>query len=305
VRLSDAICLGLRLTLLPLLVRESLQAKRVTILAYHAPSPKTFERHLRFLRRAYNLTSLRELAGALRGGSLKALPRKSLVITLDDGHRSNHSLLAVLERHRVPVTVFLCSGMIESDGQYWFHTVRDPEPLKRVSDAERLELLAAMPSGTGGAGTPREALNREELHELRSLVDFQAHTISHPILPACSTDKAAREIEGAKQELEGRHGFEVYALAYPNGDHGDREERLAERAGYQCALTMDAGFNRATTNRFRLRRIAVNDHDSVSVLAVRACGLWEAARSVVRWRSQTVGGVPERPKGLGVQPRGG
>ena len=196
--------------------------------------------------------------------------------------------------------------MIDTDRPYWFNTVSDPEPLKLVSDPQRLALLDQRAPSVAR----REALNRAELNGLRELVDFQAHTVSHPILPACTTDKASREIHEAKEELESRHGFEVFALAYPNGDYTEREARLAERAGYECALTMDFGFNTAATDRFRLRRITVNDDEGVNVLAVRACGFWGIARNVIGWRKRNrlsdrrrghvIGGVPERPKGLGI-----
>lgn len=45
----------------------------------------------------------------------------------------------------------------------------------------------------------------------------------------------------------------MYALAYPNGDTSSRDAEMAERAGYGCALTIDAGFIARGDDPYRTR----------------------------------------------------
>jgi peptidoglycan/xylan/chitin deacetylase (PgdA/CDA1 family) len=280
-----AVFAALRVSLLPLLHREILQRRRVTIVVYHAPTPEVFDTHLEILKRRYNIVALSDYVAAREKPAAGTLPPKALIVTLDDGHRSNHALKAVIEKHGVPVTIFVCSGLVGTRRRFWFlhpAIAAVVQGLKTVSDAERLRIL----SGTGFNETEefneQQALSDAEMHDLRACVDFQSHTVLHPILPRCGTARAEAEIMGSKQDLETRLAVDIYALAYPNGSYSERDVDLAEKAGYRCALTLDSGLNSGTTPRFRLRRIAVPDEAGVHELLVKASGLWGSIGPLLR-----------------------
>jgi peptidoglycan/xylan/chitin deacetylase (PgdA/CDA1 family) len=280
--------LALRLTLLPFVLREVFQRKIVTIIVYHAPAPRVFDAHLDILRRLYNIVPLSVYVEARQTGEFSKLPRKALIITLDDGHRSNYALRDVLETHNVPVTIFLCSGLIDTRRRFWFlheETVAIVQQLKTVPDDERLAILHETNFEETQEFDERQALSMSELRELNPKVDFQSHTVSHPILPRCSSERAEAEIARSKLDLQTRLGHEVYALAYPNGDYSEREVRLAERAGYRCALTLDRGFNTARTPLFKLRRICIPDDADQHELLVKVSGLWGEIRAVLSRRT--------------------
>jgi peptidoglycan/xylan/chitin deacetylase (PgdA/CDA1 family) len=269
--------LALRLTLLPFVFREVFQRNKVTIVVYHAPTPQVFDAQIGILRRLYNIVPLSAYIEARRSGDFTKLPPKALIVTLDDGHRSNFALKNVLERHNVPITIFLCSGLIGTRRRFWF--LHDKistivQRLKTVPDDERLAALRRSGFEEAKEFDDREALSVGEIRHLKGRVDFQSHTVSHPILPRCSAEKAEAEVVGSKSDLQARLGHEVYALAYPNGDYSEREIRLAERAGYSCALTLDRGLNTKTTPLFRLRRICIPDDPDQHELLVKASGLW-------------------------------
>ncbi len=109
---------------------------------------------------------------------------------------------------------------------------------------------------------------------MKTVADFQSHTVFHPILPRCSMERAVREIAQSKVDLEEKFRLEVYALAYPNGDYTPREIEAAQEAGYECALTMDFGFNSDRTPFFQLKRICVNDDAGIDELLVKVSGFW-------------------------------
>ena len=92
---------------------------------------------------------------------------------------------------------------------------------------------------------------------------FEAHTLTHPNLPALDTNAAQEEIAGSKAELENRLGRVVRALSYPSGLFGKREEWIAAEAGFQAAVSCEPGVNDRRTDRFALRRRQVDARDSL------------------------------------------
>src|SRR5262249_32651329 len=262
---------------LPWLIREFAQNDKVTILTYHSPTPESARRHFEVLRRHYHVISLKDYLGSRMDGSFAKLPPKSLILTFDDGHRNNIELSPLFQEFKIPATIFLCSGIVGTHRHFWWRHVNSPEQAaacKRLPDAERLKLLLKCGYVTEREYPDRDGLSDAEITELSQCVDFQAHTVSHPILPVCSDEVAAREIAQCKNDLETKYGLNVYALAFPNGDYSARELFLARKYGYRCALTQDPGFNDEHTDVFRLCRIAVRDECSIDELLVKACGLW-------------------------------
>jgi len=274
----------LRMSALPFLIRELMQRRRVTILVYHKLPAETADRHFAALRRRYNFISLADYMEA-RTDLRKALPTKPLVVTFDDGHRVNYSLKAVFARHGVRPTLFLCSGLAGTNRHFWFETEMEEglrQSLKKVTDEERLEALARLGFSETAERPTRQALSASEIEEMKPVVDFQSHTVYHPLLPQCSSSRAAVEILESKVELEEKFGLSIYALAYPNGDYSAREVAVAEASGYRCALTLEPGFNSRTTPPFQLKRTCISDDAGLDELIVKASGLWGFLKNVSR-----------------------
>jgi peptidoglycan/xylan/chitin deacetylase (PgdA/CDA1 family) len=263
----------LRCTGVPFLLRELHQRRRLTILVYHDPPADAFDRHLVQLKSLYRIIPLRLALDALAGRA--PLPPKALVLTLDDGHRGNADLIPEIRRRRVPVTIFLCSSIVGTAEPFWFKTVDNPEWLKRLPDEERLSALAGVRQTD-----ERQALSCHEVELMRSEIDFQSHTATHALLPRCRDHKAEAEIAGSKHDLEERFGFDIYAIAYPNGDYSPRDAAFARDAGYRCALTVDWRANGRDTDLFALRRLNMSDGAGPSELVMKASGLWALLRLV-------------------------
>jgi peptidoglycan/xylan/chitin deacetylase (PgdA/CDA1 family) len=263
----------------------------VTIVFYHDPSPETFAVHLAALAQTYNLISLRQFIEAHRAGRMSMLPTRSLIVSFDDGHAGNFELKPILEGMGVPVTIFLCSGIVGTGRSFWFkHAAGEVESLKHLPDEERLSRLRELGFSEASELSTAEALSSEEIEALAPVVDFQCHCVTHASLLHCSESKAQQEILGSKQQLERRYGFDIYALSYPNGDYSEREILLARGSEYWCALTADAGFNSQNTDPFRLKRICIDDNDGVDELIVKTCGLWGWIKGITR--RATSGHVP-------------
>ena len=103
---------------------------RALILLYHrvanaesdpwqlAVTPEHLEEHLQFLTRHYSVIPLKELSKNLEDRRLK---RRSVVVTFDDGYADNLlNAKPLLEKYDVPATVFVATGYIEQDREFWW-----------------------------------------------------------------------------------------------------------------------------------------------------------------------------------------
>lgn len=274
--MSNIIYKALRYSGAAWLWRETVQRRRVTFLLFHDMEASDAERNFTYLKRHYNIISLPDYLQAVQTKS--KLPHKALIITFDDGHVSNHALLPVLQRMEIPITIFLCSEIVGTQRHFWFRHSEEMKPqveaLKRLPNKERLQKLAAFGFSQESEYGDRQALNTNEIEEMKSVVDFQSHTCFHPILPQCNETEAQHEIIDSKQQLEERYGLKVNTLSYPNGDYSERDIRLAKEAGYSCGITVDSGYNSLHSDLFRLKRFSVNDARSTTELMVKATGLY-------------------------------
>src|SRR5262245_62916888 len=112
----------------------------------------------------------------MQRGSVNALPPKALVITLDDGHSGNYALKAVIDKRNIPVTIFLCSGLVDTCRRFWFRhqgVAESVQQLKTVRDEERLAVLRQTGFEETREFVERQALSHAELLDLKATVDFQ------------------------------------------------------------------------------------------------------------------------------------
>ncbi len=289
--LRDALFKCLRYSGLPWLLRHTVQRRRVTLVMFHDLAPEAAERAFSFLQRAYRVISLSDYLLARQKQDPSLLPPRALVITLDDGHVRNRELLPIIQRLGVPITIFLCAGIVGTHRHFWFR-FRNPqvrtEQLKRLPNQERLKVLAKAGFDPLSEHDEAQALSAQHIEEMRPWVNFQSHTLLHPCLPHCTDEEAWAEIAGSRQVLEDDFGLSINAIAFPNGDYNARDLALVQRAGYACAITVDFGYNTLRTDPYRLRRLSIDDTDNEDAVCVKASGLWTFIMALLgkrRWKS--------------------
>ena len=93
-----------------------------------------FDRHLRHLARFWHVISIEQAVRLLQSGC--PLRRNTVVITFDDGYKSNHSIaLPLLQKHNLPATFFVVSGAVEEKA-LWFDQV---DAWLRTTSIEKLK----------------------------------------------------------------------------------------------------------------------------------------------------------------------
>lgn len=275
----------LRYTGLPILLRELFQRNKVTILMFHdigkEPAQKAFE----YLLKNYNVIGLNEYIEANKKKN-HCLPKKALIITFDDGHIGNFELLPIIKDLQIPVTIFLCSEIINTKRHFWF--LFDPlkmskSDLKKLPNAERLKIMSVWGFEQTKEFDRRQALTDQQIKEMAPYVNFQSHTRFHPNLSKCEDKESFEEIEGSKISLEDHYGFHINSIAYPSGDYVDNTIHITKKAGYSCGLTVDHGYNDLHSDLYKLKRLSVNDTSDLNELIVKASGLWAYLKFAIRF----------------------
>lgn len=89
---------------------ENYQGKHVSI--------ERFRSHLEYLEKYHRVISMDEFVDSHLHGPKP--PPYSVVITMDDGYRSNYTLaFPLLKKFRMPATIFLATAMVEDQAFFW------------------------------------------------------------------------------------------------------------------------------------------------------------------------------------------
>ncbi|MEU6842065.1 polysaccharide deacetylase family protein [Streptomyces sp. NPDC046716] len=189
-------------------------------------SPGRFAEQMEMLadHRCTPLTTA-ELAAIWRGG--RALPRRPVLITFDDGYEGVHRhALPVLARHGFAATLFVSTG--------WLRGAHDTGGgLDTMLDWDQVRALA-------GQG-----------------VEIGGHSHTHPQLDQLTDGRLAFELRHCKDIVEGELGAAPVSFAYPYG-HSDRRVRRAVRAaGFAQSLAVGNGLARRRQGPYALQRVTV------------------------------------------------
>jgi peptidoglycan/xylan/chitin deacetylase (PgdA/CDA1 family) len=246
----------------------------ITIISYHSPDPEIIDKHFNYLNALYQFISMEEYEEVIAGN--KPLPKYSLLVTFDDGHKNNIALLPVFIKYNIRPVIYLCSQVVGTAHPFWWKMLGDesPEKYKKLSNTERLRLLKKM-----GKYYPEQILNnshglaKEDIIQLKGHVTFGSHTRIHPILTKCTDEEQEYEIVNSMIELEDLCGDRVRHFAYPNGDYNQYSIRMCEKAGYLTARTINTGWNRNVDN-FELKTMGISDFADINKLRFQLSGIY-------------------------------
>lgn len=225
-----------------------IRSKSVAVLAFHkiGDPPRgswfptwfyipeeIFTKQLTFLREeSWTVIDLETLLIGL--DQPEALPKRSVLITFDDGYRSITGVaLRCLRRFNFPAVLFVPSDYIGRTNGF----SRGVEPEEPICTWDDLKLLEQ-------AG-----------------ISIQSHSTSHSRFSCLEPTAQREEIVRSKAVLEAGLSNSVTTLAYPYGDSGsDRSEvaKILREAGYRAAFLYSGGMiNPLDFDCFRLARIAM------------------------------------------------
>lgn len=195
--------------------------------------PEQFDALLRSLKSAgYQTVTFEQYIAHRRGEGV--LPPKPIILTFDDGYRSNAEIaVPIMRRHGFRATIFVVPGHLGQSNRW---------------DAEE---------------TQEPLLTAEEIRALHADgFAFGSHTMHHSRLTVAPTDVAFEELRASREALENLLQEPVRSICYPWAQHNESVHRLAQDAGYACGVGIRRRLNRASTDIMALHRIPVTYLDS-------------------------------------------
>ncbi|WP_208995119.1 polysaccharide deacetylase family protein [Roseibium hamelinense] len=207
-------------------------------------------------------------------------PNRFVVLTYDDGYRSNIELaLPVMEKYNAPATIYVPTQMMTRDINAWWLGLRvlardndriefDPmglafecvdlpskiAALRRMvawvwEDFRRVEHLARIFEAykvSVADEVERTVLTEDEMMaaDRHPLIEIGAHTTTHRALALLSEADAEEDIDANKRYLESKLDREVPHFAFPYGAPsiaGTREAEICKKLGFETAVTTEPG----------------------------------------------------------------
>jgi len=188
-----------------------------------------------------------------------------VALTFDDGFACfRQEVLPLLERYRIPATLFVVTRYVGSVDPYPFDRWGQKNRSRTPSIAWRPITWAEID----------ECLNS-------SLVSVGSHSHNH-FNALDSSDEQLAEEAGISRELLMSHLGQNHAslYAYPYGSSRLGQVRTAyieavRNAGYRLAVTTDLGLARPATPPLQIPRVEVHAYDSPRILKAKvSCNLW-------------------------------
>ncbi len=200
--------------------------QHLVILNYHQATGGDLRRHLLYLSRHYRIlhleAALEELYMPPEEGRQAWDRRTPLVITFDDGYHDNYTHAFALARElKIPITIFLIPGYIDSGDYFWWLASR-----RFVNDAQVSEVTIDGQTYRLNEPKERKALIQVIDHHLRhavSVAEREAFLASiHRELAVSSSiapeEKAALPLtwtEVREMEESGYVSFEAHTMHHP------------------------------------------------------------------------------------------
>jgi glycosyltransferase involved in cell wall biosynthesis/peptidoglycan/xylan/chitin deacetylase (PgdA/CDA1 family) len=234
----------------------------VTAIYFHKPNRRLFERCIRWLTKyGYTFISANELLEILHAG--KAPPRGAVWLSFDDGCKELlENVLPLIRQHKIPVTLFILSGIVEGDGLFpWLHGKTSTKMCDRSASARN--------SG-------RDSMTLAEMRQVASCpeVTIGSHTVSHAVTINLNGDKARFEFGESKRTLESWIRADVKCFAYPEGRFDGREREFLAEFDYGLAATTENNFITRETNPYLVPRFSVADEISFPEAICNMVGVW-------------------------------
>jgi peptidoglycan/xylan/chitin deacetylase (PgdA/CDA1 family) len=255
-----------------------------------------FAHQMEYLARHFEVVHLED---ALAPSRLPAR-RPLACVTFDDGFASVHDLaFPILERLRIPATIYLVTDLIDTNQTLWFTRLhqavyetslpevqfdtfrlrlsdrtarakaltwleRELKLLNRAEFASALEDLLAQlkcPEVSHESWRQFRILNSEQIRRMSrdGLIRFGAHTASHQILTRTTPEDAWLEIERSVRAVAALVEHPSHSFAYPNGDFNTGVVEAIRRAGIKYAVSTIQGPAGRATNSYAIPRYHVFD----------------------------------------------
>lgn len=208
----------------PIIMYHHVEPMAIATQLGHAPLTEDshyFEEHISYLvSHHYHLMALEDLVHDILNH--KAVPPKSVVITIDDGYIDAYTYAFLMaKKYHAIINFMIPTGLVgQPDYLTWDH----------------LKEMAASP-----------------------YVRIYNHTTTHAALGLIDQDQIIKEVTTANKALKTNLGINNDIVVYPYGSYNDLAIQTLQQLGMIAAVSTDPGTNDCISNIMKLPRVRVGN----------------------------------------------
>ncbi|MCB2289099.1 polysaccharide deacetylase family protein [Clostridium sp. CS001] len=162
----------------------------------------------------------------------KPVPKKSIVLTFDDGYVDNFvEALPILKEFKFKATIFVITSLVDKVPDY---------------------------------------MNSSQLKEMQDNgIDIESHTENHEHLKELSYEKQVVTLQGSKDFLEKTLNKKIQYLAYPFGEYSKETLKAVSQVGYKMAITTDGRWSDKSDGILTLDRVFISGSANLNTFIER------------------------------------
>lgn len=235
--------------------------KSETLDSTYAVTPSNFDQQIRWLMdNGYHFIGIDDILNYRKSG--KALPKKAVLMTFDDGYHSVYTnAYPIIKKHRIPVVIALVGSWLQAKDKVDF----DGHTIAREKFLSQKEIKEMVSSGLVEIASHSYFLHKGILGNPQGNMQPAVRTRQW------LSDKQRYEDEKSYQQritndlvknntfLKEYTGQKPRVMVWPYGHYNIEVRRIAERLGMNVGLTLDDGSNTRITPLWGLRRILVEN----------------------------------------------
>lgn len=196
--------------------------------------PSQFEKQLIWLKKNhFKSYTMNELV------TLKEIPKKTVVITFDDGYEDNFiNAFPILKKYNFKATIYIVLNRFNQD----WATDKDLDQSSYELNSEKMLLDEQI----------QEMINSH-------LIEIGSHTLDHVALPKISIHEKIKQIKESKVRIENMFNVKCNSFAYPFGFFDKDSTKIVQECDYTNAVTTINGvFNEIQYSNFEIPRIIIS-----------------------------------------------
>jgi len=167
----------------------------------------------------------------------KPVPKKSVLITFDDGYEDNYTnAFPILKKYKFKATIFVITGYIDKSKHF---------------------------------------LSSAQLKEMQSNgIDIESHTNLHDKLGTCTYDSQLKTLKTSKDYIEKTLNKTVRYISYPFGSYNLDTLKAVNAAGYKMAFTTNGRWANTSNGILTLNRVFISGFHHSNSFKTRVNDSW-------------------------------
>ncbi|MEG1132376.1 MAG: polysaccharide deacetylase family protein [Romboutsia sp.] len=210
-----------------------------------------FEKQMKYLKdNGYTAITVQDLVDFKE--SKKELPKKPVLITADDGYKSNYEIMyPILKKYNMKATIFVIGERIDNAD-------KPSNAIPKFNWKEAKEMY--------DSGVIDFECHTYNSHDKKETANGEKGAFSSPLVGESEEefeDRITKDIEKNISVIQNNLGYKPIGFAYPFGDFSSTSEKVLKDNGIKFTFLAEGGKEKNIGKSYLLKRIPVNGNYTI------------------------------------------